>query len=190
MSLISLWCETPPLARPNPSFAGAAAGMRMPGLRFAPRTNYSYAHNEPGVTVTTWVAANREEKTLANRRPGGGRILAVVGLLILGLATALGLAACAPDQPPPEEAIVGQWVNPQGGVIYFYADKTGFIPGDEGQTPPIPSLKFSYFFQDEAHLGIEMDGQSPLVIEIKLKGDKMTWLNQANNVEYMYTRVK
>jgi hypothetical protein len=114
----------------------------------------------------------------------------LMGLLILGLATAFGLAACAPEQPFPEKAIVGQWVNPEGGVIYFYPDKTGFIPGDEGKTPPIPSLTFSYFFQDETHLGIEMDGQSPLVVEIKLKGDKMTWLDRANNVEYVYTRMK
>jgi hypothetical protein len=117
-------------------------------------------------------------------------MFAVVGLLMLWLATALGLAACAPEQPPPEKAIVGQWVNSEGGVIYFYPDKTGFIPGDEGQTPPIPSLGFSYFFQDETHLGIEIDGQSPLVVEIKLKGDRMTWLNQANNVEFTYKRMK
>ncbi len=111
-------------------------------------------------------------------------------LLILGLTAVLGLAACASDQPSPEEAIVGQWVNSQGGVIYFYADKTGFIPGDEGQTPPIPSVRFSYYFQDETHLGIEMDGQTPLVIEIRLQGNKMTWLNRANNVEYVYTKMK
>ena len=91
-------------------------------------------------------------------------------LLVLGLTTVLGLAACAPDQPSPENAIVGEWVNSQGGVIYFYGDKTGFIPGDEGQTPPIPSVRFSYYFQDETHLGITMDGQNPVVIEIKLKG--------------------
>jgi hypothetical protein len=115
---------------------------------------------------------------------------AILGLLILGLTTVLGLAACAPDQPPPEQAIVGQWVNSQGGVIYFYADKTGFIPGDEGQTPPIPSVEFSYYFQGESHLGIKMDGQNPVVIEIKLEGDKMTWLNRASNVEYVYTKMK
>lgn len=117
-------------------------------------------------------------------------MIAVLGLLILGLTTVLGLAACAPDQPSPEKAIVGQWVNSQGGVIYFYADKTGFIPGDEGQTPPIPSVKFSYYFQDETHLGIKMDGQNPVVVEIKLEGDKMTWLNRANDVEYVYTKMK
>lgn len=118
------------------------------------------------------------------------RMLAVLGLLVLGLTTAFGLAACAPDQPSPEQAIVGEWVNSQGGVIYFYADKTGFIPGDEGHTPPIPSVKFSYYFQDETHLGIEMDGQSPLVIEIKLEGDKMTWYDQASETEFEYMRAK
>jgi hypothetical protein len=35
-----------------------------------------------------------------------------------------------------------------------------------------------------------MDGQNPVVIEIKLEGDKMTWLNRANNVEYVYTKTK
>ena len=147
--------------------------------------------------VTTQVAADREEKralcarmALAKGRLGGGPMLAVLGLLILGLMTAFGLAACAPDQPPPEKAIVGQWVNSQGGVIYFYADKTGFIPGDEGQTLPIPSVKFSYYFQDETHLGIKMDGQSPLVIEIKLEGDKMTWYDHATETEFKYMRAK
>jgi hypothetical protein len=118
------------------------------------------------------------------------RTICSVGLLILGLTTVLGLAACAPDQPSPEKAIVGEWVNSQGGVIYFYADKTGFIPGDEGQTPPVPSVKFSYYFQDETHLGIKIDGQNPVVVEIKFEGDKMTWLNRANNVEYVYTKMK
>jgi len=156
------------------------------------------------VIVTTRVAADRQESALrqAGMALAKGRLVrdpteqnvlrmfAVLGLLILGLTTVLGLAACAPDQPSPEEAIVGQWVNSQGGVIYFYADKTGFIPGDEGQTPPIPSVKFSYDFQDETHLDIEMDGQNPVVIEIKLEGDKMTWFNRANNAEYVYTKMK
>jgi hypothetical protein len=87
------------------------------------------------------------------------------------------------------KAIVGQWVNSRAGVIYFYADKTGYIPGDERQTPPIPSVKFSYYFQDDVHLGIKMDGQNPIVIEIKLEDDKMTWLNRDNNVEYVYTKM-
>jgi hypothetical protein len=113
-----------------------------------------------------------------------------VGLLVLGLTAVLGPVACVPNQPSPEKAIVGQWVNSQGGVIYFYADKTGFIPGDEGQTPPIPSVRFSYYFQDETHLGIEMDGQSPLVIEIKLEGDKMTWYDHASETEFEYMRAK
>jgi hypothetical protein len=125
------------------------------------------------------------------------RVRAVVALLLLGLTTLLGLAACAspalpgtPDQPSLEKAIVGEWANPQGGIVYFYADKTGFIPGDEEQTPPIPSVKFSYSFPDETHLAINMDGQNPVVIEIKLEGDKMTWLNRANDVEYVYTKMK
>jgi hypothetical protein len=162
------------------------------------------------VIVITQVAADRQESALCARTalakgrlgrvPTDQTVLqmfgaqppfrAVLGLLILGLMTVLGLAACAPAQPSPEKAIVGEWVNSQGGVIYFYTDKTGFIPGDEGQTPPIPSVKFSYDFQDETHLVIKMDEQNPVIIEIKLEGDKMTWFNRDHNVEYVYTKMK
>jgi hypothetical protein len=139
------------------------------------------------VIVTTRMGVNRQESALCTRmalakgRLVGGPTFAILSLLILGLTAVLGLAACAPDQPAPEKAIVGQWVNSRAGVIY--------IPGDERQTPPIPSVKFSYYFQDDVHLGIKMDGQNPIVIEIKLEDDKMTWLNRDNNVEYVYTKM-
>ncbi len=126
--------------------------------------------------MTARLVANQGKKTLI--------------YLFLGLVAVLGMAACAPAEPSLEKAIVGQWTNPQGGVIHFYADKTGFIPGDEGQTPAIPSVKFSYNLQDETHLGIKMDGQESIVVEIKLEGDTMTWFMPANGVQFVYTRAK
>jgi len=108
----------------------------------------------------------------------------------LGLVILLGVTACASPSLPPQKAIVGQWVNAQGGTIYFYEDNSGFIPGAEGQTPEIPSSKFTYYFKDDTHLGIVMGGESAIVVEIKIEGDKMTWLNRLNGVEYTYTRVK
>ena len=116
--------------------------------------------------------------------------LAALGLLILGLMITLGLAACVPAKVPPEKAIVGKWMNAQGGTIQFNADKTGLIPGLEEGVEPIPDTPFTYYLQDETHLGIVMAGQSPVVMEIKIEGDKMTWRGQADNTEYVYRRAK
>ena len=115
---------------------------------------------------------------------------AALGLLILGLMITLGLAACAPAKVPPEKAIVGKWMNAQGGTIQFNADKTGFIPGLEEGVEPIPDTPFTYYLQDETHLGIVMEGQSPVVMEIKIEGDKMTWFSRGDNSEHVYARVK
>ncbi len=109
---------------------------------------------------------------------------------LLGLVIVLGLAACAPTEPSLEKAIVGQWANPQGGVVHFYADKTGFIPGDEGQTPAILSVSFAYYFQDATHLGIKMDGEDAIVVTIKLDGDTMTWFTRDDDAQFVYTRAK
>jgi hypothetical protein len=150
--------------------------------------------NERGTIVTTQVAAERRERALWAKKvptrgwPGGAHILAVLILLILGSTIVLGLAACGPDQPSPEEAIVGEWTNPLGGVIHFYAGGSGFIPGDESLNPPIPSLNFTHHLQDETHISINMAGQDPVIIEIKLEGDEMTWIDRANNLEFVYTR--
>jgi hypothetical protein len=102
----------------------------------------------------------------------------------------LGLAACVPAKAPPEKAIVGKWTNAQGGTIQFNADKTGFIPGLEEGIEPIPDMPFTYYFQDETHLGIVLEGQPAIVVEIEIEGDKLTWFSQGNNSENVYTRVK
>lgn len=81
---------------------------------------------------------------------------------------------------------MGKWVNPQEGEIDFYLDGTGFFPGAGEQ---IPSSNFTYSFTDETHIAMNVAGQL-LVVEIKIEGDKMTWLSRANNIEYEYTRAK
>ena len=113
-----------------------------------------------------------------------------LGLAILAWILLFGISACTPARLSPEKAIVGQWVNDQGGIINFYADNTGFIPGVEGQTLAIPSVKFTYYFKDETSLAIVMDGQAPVVVEIKLEGDKMTWRSLTNNAEFVYKRAQ
>ena len=110
----------------------------------------------------------------------------------LGLIFALFifLTACGSAQPTSEKAIVGKWENSQGGVIQFYEDKTGFIPGDDQQAPPIPSASFTYSFPDQTHLTIKMAGQESVIFEIELDEDTMTWHSSANTTQFVYTRVK
>lgn len=100
------------------------------------------------------------------------------------------LTACALSQPASEKAIVGKWENAQGGVIQFYKDKTGFIPGDDQQTPPIPATSFTYSFPDQQHLAIKMDGQEPVVFEIEFDKATMKWHSPANLTQFVYTKVK
>ena len=142
------------------------------------------------------VAGDRPKSTLhtagslrTGRSPEAFKF-ATLGLLILGLMITLGLAACAPAEVPLEKAIVGKWMNAQGGTIEFHADKTGFIPGLEGGVETIPDTPFTYYLQDETHLGIVMAGQAPVVVEIKIEGDKLTWRGQADKTEYVYRRAK
>jgi hypothetical protein len=119
-----------------------------------------------------------------------------VRVLLLGLMLVFGVAACAagptptPTPPSLEKAIVGQWVNAQGGVIHFYADNTGFIPGLKGAAEEIPDSRFTYYFPDKTHLGIVPEGQSAIVVEIKIESDKMTWRGQTSNTEFVYRRAK
>jgi hypothetical protein len=116
--------------------------------------------------------------------------------IILGTILIFGVAACVsaptptPVPLPIEKAIVGQWINDQGGKIHFYADNTGFIPGIEAEIEPIPDSRFTYYFRDKTHLGIVLEGQSAIVVEIKIEGDKMTWRSQINNAEFVYKRVQ
>ncbi len=107
----------------------------------------------------------------------------IVVLLILVLV----MMACAPPKLPPEKAIVGKWVNLQGGEINFYADGTGLFPGIEEQ---IPSYQFNYSFEDETHVAISIPGVIDAIVEIKIEGDKMTWHDRASETEFVYMRVK
>jgi len=127
-------------------------------------------------------------------RPAWVRPRAAVPAIVLALVVIWGMGACVPMQTatpaPVEDAIVGKWVNPQGGTIHFYADGTGFIPGFKETTEPIPDTPFTYFLQNDTHLGIVMEGQPTVIMEIELAGDKMTWFSRANNVQYVYTRAR
>ena len=98
------------------------------------------------------------------------------------------MTACI-SQPkvPPQQAIVGKWVNAGGGSIEFYANGTGFIPGIDGQIAP---TNFSYAFTDEMHIQLNMGGPTGLVVEIKIDGDQMTWVSKASNTSFVYTRRK
>ena len=142
--------------------------------------------------MTRRVKSKRRESTPRVSRalagPGGAHILAVAAVLIVGLVLVSALVACGPEQPSLEEAIVGEWINAGGGAIHFYAGGSGFILGDESLNPPIPSLNFTHHLQDETHISINMAGQDPVIVEIKLEGDEMTWIDRANNLEFVYTR--
>src|SRR4051812_16423647 len=69
---------------------------------------------------------------------------AALVVLGIGVITFLLLQITVFARPALATNIVGKWVNSQGGVMSFYADGTGFIPGLEGQTPAIPDTTFTY----------------------------------------------
>jgi hypothetical protein len=113
--------------------------------------------------------------------------LVVVGI---GVITIFLLQLTVFSRPALATTIVGKWVNRQGGVMTFYADGTGFIPGLEGQTPAIPATTFTYSVPDATHLRLLINGQ-PVVIEVKVEGDQLTWVvDQAHNLQNVYTRAK
>jgi hypothetical protein len=113
--------------------------------------------------------------------------LAVVGI---GVITIFVLQLTVFSRPTLATTIVGKWVNSQGGVMTFYADGTGFIPGLEGQTPAIPATTFTYTVPDATHLRLLVNGQT-YVIEVKIEGDQLTWVvDQAHNIQNVYTRAK
>jgi len=105
------------------------------------------------------------------------------------MAIAFALAACGPEQPSLEEAIIGEWVNAHGGTIHFYDGGSGFIPGDENLTPPVPPVNFTYRVEGQTHISINIAGQDAVIVEIKLEGDRMTWIDATNNLEFAYRRV-
>jgi hypothetical protein len=113
--------------------------------------------------------------------------LIVVGM---GVITIFLLQLTVFSRPALATTIVGKWVNSQGGVMTFYADGTGFIPGVEGQTPAIPATTFTYSVPDATHLRLQINGQ-PIVIEVKVEGDQLTWVvDYAHNLQNVYTRAK
>jgi len=97
----------------------------------------------------------------------------------------LGIVGCVSPEPPPQKAIVGKWVNLQGGEVNFYPDGSGLLPGIEGQ---IPTYQFTYSFQDETHVTISIPGVMELVVEVNIEGDKMTWYDRASETEFVYIR--
>jgi hypothetical protein len=115
-------------------------------------------------------------------------------LVALLWVTACVPAPSTPQKAPstPEEAIVGQWLNAQGGAIHFYADGTGLIPAVHGEVEDLPPVAFKYLFNDDTHIRIDMGEQGGeqrvIVVEIELDGDKMTWRNPATGVDYVYMR--
>lgn len=123
-----------------------------------------------------------------------GRQFAVAGimaviLLVVGLAVLFVNQAAAPP-PVASAAIVGKWVNSEGGVMQFNADGTGSIPGFAGQGLTIPAAAFTYNFPDPTHLKLTVNEQT-FVIEIKLEGDQLIWIaDRANNIQHVYTRAK
>jgi hypothetical protein len=137
--------------------------------------------------ASRWGQAQRLQRSPSQWR--APTLIALVSLVVL-----VGMTACVPLKVPPEEAIVGQWVNDEGGTIYFYEDGTGFIPEVHGEAEDIPALAFEYSFDDDTHVKIDMGEQEGeqriIVIEIKLVGSKMTWRNPATGTEYVYERQK
>lgn len=111
-----------------------------------------------------------------------------LALLCLLVMIILPVTACA-SQPrvPPQNAIVGKWVNAKGYSISFYANGTGFVPGVDGQ---IPSTNFTYSFTDPTHIMMNMAGQLSTIVEIRIDGDQMTWSIPTNNVTFVYTRAQ
>lgn len=116
-------------------------------------------------------------------------LLAFPGYVILVLALLLGISACTTANVPLEKAIIGKWVNHQGGEIEFFADGTGFIPGLGGDDN-VPDTKFTYVFPDDTHLSLLLTGQRAILIEIEIEGDRMTWRDSESNVEFEYRRAK
>jgi hypothetical protein len=110
--------------------------------------------------------------------------------LFLLLMLFLFMTACASEPGVSlKQAIVGKWVNAENYSIEFYADGTGFAPGVEGQMP-IPAMDFSYFVTDETHIRITMGDLVGAVVEIKIEGDQMTWLDRNTDTAFVYTRSK
>lgn len=109
--------------------------------------------------------------------------------LLLMLLIALSLAACA-RPPSTAQGITGEWRNAGGGVIIFRGDGSGYMPGDVTQTPAIPDMAFRYEVLGPTNLRITPTDGNPLVIEIELQGDQLTWHGRGASGDFVYKRVK
>ena len=109
----------------------------------------------------------------------------VVALAVLGVAVGIGQAKRVTTADSAQKAIVGKWVNSVGGEIDFNADGTGYIPPAAG----LQAYTFSYYFESASHLVMNMTGET-MTVEIKLAGDKMTWVGPGSSGTYEYTRIK
>jgi hypothetical protein len=148
--------------------------------------------NNRGAMVTSRCGASRQNVRCAHAFRSKRQTLAFVACAYL--VAALAITACVPLPSTPEKAIVGQWVNDQGGTIYFYEDGAGFIPAVQGVAEEMPAVAFKYEFNDDNHVRIDLGEQGGeqriIVVEIKVAGNKMTWRNPATGTDYTYTRQK
>ena len=110
-------------------------------------------------------------------------------IALAALLAALMLMACA-GPSPTAQGIVGEWRNAGGGVIIFRGDGSGYMPGDASQTPPIPDMAFRYDVLGPKNLRITPTGGEPLVIDIELAGDRLTWHGRGASGDFVYQRVK
>lgn len=113
---------------------------------------------------------------------------------LLALLITVTAAACS-RPPSTAQAIIGEWRNAGGGVIIFRADGSGLMPGDATQLPAISEMAFRYEVLGNEALGpgnlrITPTGGDPLVIEIELQGDRLTWHGRGASGDFAYDRVK
>jgi hypothetical protein len=120
------------------------------------------------------------------RRSLAARLLCLA--LLLFVMTACGSVTASPLQSAsPQQSIVGNWANVQGGMITFYANGTGFVPGIKDS---IADSRFTYAFPDKTHMQISMAGQTAISVEIKIEGDTMTWRAPNNGTTFVYKRTR
>jgi hypothetical protein len=109
--------------------------------------------------------------------------------LLLPLLVTLILGACG-RPPSTAQRIEGEWRNARGGVIIFRGDGSGYMPGDAARAPAIPDMTFRYEVLGPTNLRITPTGGNPLVIEIELQGERLTWHGRGASGDFVYDRMK
>lgn len=105
--------------------------------------------------------------------------------LLLFLAfVLLVLTSCTQAEKSLGDQIQGTWRDKDGYTVQFKPGGSGFIPGVAGK---IPDTTFVYSIEDDAHIKIDLQGQTQ-IIEIVITGDDLKWKDQLGEVNY--TRVK